>query len=110
MKKVSISIARIIIKFLTRKHVKPAKILYRLCVQFGKKKLSKSQVYKWHKFFRNGREKVVNLTHACRPRTRSYTLENIEQICDLIEDDRRIAVHEICKKTGLSYGSDTSNH
>jgi hypothetical protein len=51
---------RIIIKFLSRKGVKPAEILRRLTEQFKEQILSRARVFAWHKLFVEGREHIEN--------------------------------------------------
>ncbi|KAG5326632.1 GVQW3 protein, partial [Pseudoatta argentina] len=60
---------RVIIKFLTKKGVKPCAILTGLKVQYGDDTLSKTQVFDWAKKFKSGRESVENVSHNRRPRS-----------------------------------------
>lgn len=95
---------RIIIKFLTNEGVRPAEILRRLQAQFTETCLSQAQVYDWHKKFSEGRVEVENKPHARRPRT-SVTVDNIEAVRNILEDDRRLTIIEIADFVGISFGS-----
>jgi len=95
---------RIIIKFLANEGVSATEILGRLRAQFGENTLSRTQVFDWHKKFRDGRSTVENEAHRRRPRT-SVTDDHIRTVKDLIAEDRRINVREIASEVGISYGS-----
>ena len=103
-REVPITIARVVIKFLTNENVWPNEIWRRLRAQYGESTLSKTQVKFWHKEFRGGRDAVQNTSHQWRPRT-STTPENIAAVRDLTEGNRQLTVVEICQELGISYGS-----
>jgi hypothetical protein len=52
---------RIIVKFLTKRNVKPADILMRLRAQFGDETFSTTQVYDWSKPFKDSRTEAGNM-------------------------------------------------
>ena len=74
--------------------------------QYGESTLSKTQVKFWNKELRRARDAVQNTSHRRRPRT-SITPENIAVVRDLIEDNHRLTVVEICQELGMHirYGS-----
>jgi len=94
---------RVIITFLAPEGVKPAEILRRLTAQFGEETLSRARVFAWHKQFVEGRDRVENESHDRRPRT-SVTVNKINSIRQLIEDDRRRTDYcDILSQVRLAY-------
>ena len=54
---------RIVIKFLVGENVPSAEIHHRLEQQYEEECLSRTRVFEWCKFFREGRERVENELH-----------------------------------------------
>jgi len=71
---------------------------------YGEKTLSNVSVCKWSSAFKNGREMVENEPHECWPRT-SITGENSDCVDALIQENRRITVHELSGILNISDGS-----
>ena len=94
----------IIIKFLTKESCKPSEICSRLKRQYGEKTLSSVNVYKWSSAFKKGREMVENEPHERRPRT-SITGKNSDCVDALIQEKRRMTVHELSGILNISDGS-----
>ena len=84
-------VQRIIIKYLTKKGVKPSEIFIILMVQFRDTRLSQNRVYVWSTEFEDKQEKIDNESHDRRPRT-SFTDDNILQDRELHEHDRWLYV------------------
>ena len=76
-----------ITKFHARESVKQAEILQRLTEQFSDQTLSRLRVFAWHKAFKEHCGLVENERHNHQART-SIMEENMQAICDLLEDDR----------------------
>jgi len=95
---------RIIIKFLMKEGCKLSEICSRLKKPYGEKTLSNVSVYKWSSAFKKGREMVENEPHERRPRT-SITGENRDRVDALIQENRRITVHELSGILNISDGS-----
>jgi len=53
---------------------------------YGEHFLSRAQVFRWHKFFLEGREQVEDEPRAARPST-SKTDENVERVRSLVRPD-----------------------
>ncbi|KAK7576389.1 hypothetical protein V9T40_012675 [Parthenolecanium corni] len=66
--------------------------------------LKRSQFYKWVKAFKEGRERVENRPHNCRPCT-SVKQDNIDRVEQLILEDRRSTIKEMAEEVGISVGS-----
>jgi hypothetical protein len=95
---------RIIIKFLTKEACKQPEICSRLKRQYGEKTLSNASVYKWGSVFKKGRETVENEPHERWVRT-SITDENSDCVDALIQEKRRMTVHELSGILNISDGS-----
>ena len=65
--------------------------------------VSRSLVFKWHKRFREGREDVTDDSGRGRKPSISTTL--IETVSDVVQNDRRSTIRDICDETGGSYGA-----
>ena len=61
---------------------------------YGKHAVSKTQVFRWHKAFLDGRESVEDEPRWGRPCT-SKTDENVTKVRDLVRSDRRLTVRMI---------------
>jgi len=67
---------------------------------YGKDALSKAQVYRWHKAFREGREDVEDEQCIGRPST-SHTSDNVAEVKAVLDSDRRLIVRLIADQVGL---------
>jgi hypothetical protein len=61
---------------------------------YGTAAMEKTQVYEWHKCFRDGRASVNDGPCCGRPSTERND-ENIESVCNVVRSDRRKSIHEI---------------
>ena len=66
----------------------------------GKDALSKAQVFRWHKVFREGREDVENDQRIGRP-SPSHTLDNVANMKAVLDSDQRLSVRLIADQVGL---------
>ena len=71
---------------------------------FGTSTLSRTQVFKWHKAFSEGRQVVENLLHASRPST-SVNEDNIEKVKKIVLKNHRVGIREVAKALNIFYGS-----
>jgi hypothetical protein len=70
---------------------------------FGEHTLSRTAVYEWHSCFKVGQVSFEDDEHSgCR--STSKTTENIEKIRELINEDRRLTIHELADTAGISHG------
>ncbi|CAF4267146.1 unnamed protein product, partial [Rotaria sordida] len=61
-------------------------------------------VARWAQWFREGREEIEDEERSGRPVTET-TLDNIEEIRSIINDDPHVTIAELQEHTGLSYGT-----
>ena len=68
---------------------------------YGEHVLSRTQVFRWHKAFLDGRESVEDEPRCGRPCT-SKTDENVTKVRDLVRYDRRLTVRMISSVLNLN--------
>ncbi|XP_018401191.1 PREDICTED: uncharacterized protein LOC108778481 [Cyphomyrmex costatus] len=61
-------------------------------------------VYQWYERFKSGREAVEDDTRPGRPST-SKTDENVDEIRQLLIENRKLTIREIAETTNISFGS-----
>ncbi|PNF30777.1 hypothetical protein B7P43_G06188, partial [Cryptotermes secundus] len=94
---------RVCIKFCF-KHGKTAAETHQMLKQaFGENSLGQTQTYNWYKRFKNGRTSTDD-DRSGRPST-GTTPENVAKVRDLILQDRRLTIQDLCNTLGLSYGT-----
>jgi len=71
---------------------------------FGEQALRQARTSEWFKRFKNGRESVQDDKHSGQPST-CTTPEMIAEVLEVILEDRRQTIHDVCNRVGLSYGS-----
>jgi len=71
---------------------------------FGEQVLSQARTFGWFKRFKDGRESVEDRQHSGRPST-CTTPEMTVKVREVILEDRRQTIHEVCNRVGLPYGS-----
>jgi len=71
---------------------------------FGEQALSQARTFEWFKRFKAGRESVEDDKHSGRPST-CTTPEMIAEVLEVILEDRRQAIHDVCNGAGPSYRS-----
>src|SRR5215813_7913425 len=91
---------RICIKFCFKLNKTAAKTHCMLKGAFGENALSKTRTFQWFKRFKEGRESVDDDSHSGRPST-STTLEMIAKVQQVIREDRRQTIHDVCNRLGL---------
>jgi hypothetical protein len=70
----------------------------------GEQSLSQARTFQWFKRFKDDRESVEDDKHSGRPSTYK-TPEMIAKVHEVILEDRRQTIHDVCNRVGLSYGS-----
>jgi len=68
----------------------------------AKHAVSRTQVFRWHKAFLDGRESMEDEPHSRRPCT-SKTDENVTKARDLVRSDRRLTVRMISSVLNLNH-------
>ena len=71
---------------------------------FGEQALSQARTSEWSERFKDGRQSVEDNKHSGRPST-CTTPEMIAKVRQVILEDRRQTIHDVCNSGGLSYGS-----
>jgi hypothetical protein len=71
---------------------------------FGEQALGQARTFEWFKRFKDGRKSVEDDKHSGLPST-CTTTEMIAEVLEVILKDRRHAIHDVCNRVGLSYGS-----
>jgi hypothetical protein len=70
---------------------------------FGEHSLSRTAGIEWHSRFETGRVSVEDDESSEQPSTRKTT-ENVEEIRELIHEDRRRTIREFADTAAISYG------
>ena len=70
----------------------------------GEQSLSQARNFEWFKRFKDGRESVEDDKHSGRPST-CTTTEMIAKVREVILEDGRQTIHDVCNRVGLSYES-----
>lgn len=95
---------RYCIKFCVKNGFSPTETFKMLEKCFGDECISRTTFFDWHKLFREGREQVEDETRAPKPST-STDPGHINQIKDLILENRRLTIRDLVDIVGISYGS-----
>ncbi|KAG5323715.1 MOS1T transposase, partial [Acromyrmex heyeri] len=94
---------RTCIKFCCKNEIKCSDTLKMLQKCYGDDTLSKTQMYQWYERFKSGREAVEDDAPG-RPST-SKTDENVDEIRQLLIENRKLTIREIAETTNISFGS-----
>jgi len=88
------------IKFCAKLGKSGSETLQLLRTAYGDAVLSSSQVFRWHKAFKDGRESVEDEQRAGRPST-ARTESNVARMKAVLDRDRRLQVRLIAEEVGL---------
>jgi hypothetical protein len=83
-----------VILFLWAEGVRGAEIHQRLSTQYGDSILPQRSVYKWIDMFRKGQTSVTDKERSGHPSIKT-TEGNIEQVCVLILENRRVTASKV---------------
>ena len=95
---------RICIKFCFKLNKTAAETHRMLKEAFGEQALNQARTFEWFKRFRDGRESVEDRKHSGRPSS-CTTPKMIAKVPEVILEDRRQTIYDVCNGVGLSYGS-----
>jgi len=91
---------RYVIKFCVKLEQSATETLAMIQKPQGKDHLSKAQVFRWHKAFREGREDVEDEQRIGRPST-SHTSDNVAKVKAVLDSGRRLSVRLIADQVGV---------
>lgn len=89
---------RSVIRFLVSKGKGAVEVHRELCSVYSDECMSVQMVRRWKKLFEERWTEVVDLPRSGRPNTSTSLFDNIQQIRDLLEEDRRMTLTEICSR------------
>jgi transposase len=92
---------RAVIKFFVKEGLTPNEIHSNFVKAYGDSFLSFSTIKKWAAEFKRGRTSLEDDPREGRPKS-GTTPEIIEQVHDMLLDDRRMKVREIAETIGIS--------
>jgi len=95
---------RICIKFSFRLNKTAAETHQMLKEAFRVQALSQARTFEWFKHFKDDWESVEDRKHSGRPST-CTTPEMNAKVHEVILEDRRHTIQDVCNHIGLSYGS-----
>ena len=95
---------RICIKFCFKLNKTAAEAHQVLKEAFGEQALSQTRTFEWFKHLKDCQETVEDDKHFGRPST-CTTSEMVAKVRDVILEDRRQTIHDVCNCIGLSQGS-----
>jgi len=91
---------RAVIRFFVKEGLTPNEIHSKSIKVYGDSSPSFSTITKWAAEFKCGRTSLED--DPCEGRPKSATPEIIEQVHDMVLDDRQIKVREIAETTGIT--------
>jgi hypothetical protein len=94
---------RVCIKFCVKLCKSATETLEMLRETFGEHSLSRTAVFDRHSRFKDGRLSVED-DERSGPSNTSKTTENVEEMRELIHEDRRRTIHELADTVVISYG------
>lgn len=87
---------RSVIKFFAFEGLNATDIHRKLCIRYGKTVMSVQMVRSWRKqFVEEGRTDVHDSARSGRPSDSTDNLYNVQQLRDLLEEDRRMTISEM---------------
>ncbi|XP_050527794.1 protein GVQW3-like [Daktulosphaira vitifoliae] len=91
---------RVSIKFCVKLKKTATETLKMIQEAFGEDALSRTQVFEWHKNFRDGREDVHDEQRIGRP-VSTHTDANVKKVRDVLNNDRRLSIRMIADEVGI---------
>jgi len=91
---------RFSIKFCVQLNKTATETLQMIQEAYGEDALSRTQVFQWHKNFREGRDDVHDKQRVGPPST-SHTDTNVQKVRDVLNSDRRLSIRAIADEVGI---------
>ena len=91
---------RAVIKFFVKEGLTPYEIYLKFIKVYGDSSLSFSTIKKWAAEFKRGRTSLEDDPRKGRPKSATIP-EIIEQVYDMVLDDRQMKVREIAETIGI---------
>jgi hypothetical protein len=95
---------RVCIKFCFKLGKSAAETHQMIKQAFDDDALGQTQTYDWFNWFKNGRTLVDDDERSGRAST-STTPENVAKVCEVIREDHRRTIQDVCNILVLSYGT-----
>lgn len=95
---------RSVIQFCVNLGKSPVETMDLMNTASGKSTVARSLVYKWHKRYSEGRDTIMDDDRSGRPVSRRRE-SDVELVKCVLNEDRRLTLHDICVKTDMSYGT-----
>lgn len=92
---------RICVKFCVSNGITATKTLEMMQIAFGNNTLSRTQVFNWHKSFKEGRVDVEDEPRSGRPSTATDD-NHVTKVRELVLENRRLSVRELATALGIS--------
>jgi len=88
---------RSVIRFFAMEDLSASEIHRKICARYGSNVMSVQSVRKWCRSFREeGRTDVHDEPRSGRPSDSTTDIFNVQQLRDLLEEDRRMTISELC--------------
>ncbi len=97
-------VQRACVWFCYRERSSAAETLRRMQFVFRSKCYSRRSIFRWHKEFAQGRQKLGDLLRPGAPR-RARTEAKIQECKDLVESSRCMGIHQLSAQLSISYGT-----
>jgi hypothetical protein len=68
---------------------------------FGNEPTSRTQIYEWYKWFKNGRNSIEDDTHYGRTSTLKAD-QHFKNVCEVISSNRRLTARVVADDVGIS--------
>lgn len=94
---------RAIIKFCQQQGDTPSKTFETIAASHRKHAVSRTMVFDWHKYFREGNTSITD--KEGRGRKKKVTTTLVTLVANALENDRRLTVRALMKKFDVSYGT-----
>ena len=89
------------LKFLVKLEKTPTEALAMLQQVYGEDAMGRTQLFEWHKKFKEGREDLADDPRSGRPSTSRHE-DNIQHVKQLVRSDRRLTVRMIAEELAIN--------
>lgn len=94
---------RAVVKFLVLNNKTPSEVFDSLQKTYGPKALARTTVFRWHRWFSEGRSAIADASRSGRPAS-VVTKDYVLQVKAYLDHDRRITIREISESLDISVG------